>query len=201
MTTTPSQRRHVAEASHHGHAAAVDTTKVAQHFGTYRVLQVPTPQDRRVMLWTTAVAVALLTGWGVIRFRRDGVDGALDVLVYVIGIAAASVLMGLAGRWWGPQTRLDANGVRVMTGLTGGRHIVAWDEVTDVQAASRFGGHPVAVLRDGARLELPGVPVAVVEHLGAAPAEEGSRVAPSSKAPAVPSAQDDGAWEGPFRRG
>ncbi|TNM59804.1 PH domain-containing protein [Streptomyces sp. NP160] len=179
----------------------MDTAKVEGDYGTYRVRHGETARERRITWWITAVAVVLLAGWCVIGFQRDGFEGALKVALYVVVIAAVNVMVRLARRWWEPQTRLDTSGVRVMTGLTGGRRVIAWDEITEVRAASRFTGHPVVVLRDGGQVKLPGVPAAVGERLCAAATEGGRKAVLPLSPPAAPSVNGDDAWEGPFRQG
>ncbi|WP_218974923.1 PH domain-containing protein, partial [Streptomyces sp. NP160] len=116
-----------------------------------------------VLVPATGLVVAL--GAVVWAFAADGGSLTRQVLTGggLTGVPWEALLVLAAGcavlRWGrSAQTRtvVDADAVAVTSGRRERR--VGWDEVSGVEPARRFETWPTAVLTDGTRLELPGVP-------------------------------------------
>lgn len=108
----------------------------------------------RSLAWTLLAGMALVLGQGVWRYTSGGVELADDLFGLVFRVAVVALLVGVFLRAGGttiaaPQHLVVHDGVR--------RFEFTLAQITRIdQHGGREGA--VAVLRDGRRIELPGVP-------------------------------------------
>lgn len=151
-----------------------------------------TPRARTLLLWLTPVVVAA-GGWVVVQKVSAEGWGALGVLgPQVVMVTWLAVWLRRP-----PQTRFTSEGLAVRSEPWRTRS-VAWADVVAVRPPSRFEEHPVALLTDGERVPLVGLPVVVAEQMAAVTSVE-RPPAPSPTAAGVP--DPDEHLDGPFQRG
>ncbi|TNM58379.1 PH domain-containing protein [Streptomyces sp. NP160] len=142
-----------------------------------------------VLVWALVAEGASLVDTAV---PGDGLDGVPWEVLLLVGACFRLVRWVRSGA---PHTEVGGDGLVVSSGR--GRRRIGWHDVAAVVPARRFAWWPTAVLTDGTRVELPGVPPEVAarlaEVLGAA----------TRQPPPARSRDDDadGGWDGPFRTG
>lgn len=110
----------------------------------------------RTLAWTLLAALALVLAQGVWRYTNGGVALEEDLFGLVFRVAVVALLVGVYLRAGG-ATMVSSQGIIVHDGIRRLEYPVA--QVTKIdQHGAREGA--VAVLKDGRRVELPGVPAA-----------------------------------------
>ena len=113
------------------------------------------------LAWTVLAALVLIVGQGVWRYSSGEVTPGEDVVGLVLRVVVVGLLVGVYLRAGGATTA-TREGLVVHDGVR--RRTVPRAEITKVEEdPSRNGA--VAVLRDGRRLELPGVGAAQVREV------------------------------------
>lgn len=147
-----------------------------------------------VVVLGVLVRALVVDGTGLVGALLPG-DGLGGVPWEALLVAGGGYLLVRWVRSGEARTVLDAEGVEVASGRR--RRRVGWHEVAAVEPARRFAWWPTAVLADGTRLELPGLPPEVAGQLAEL---FGAR----TRQPPPARSQDDdadGGWDGPFRTG
>lgn len=105
------------------------------------------------LAWTVLAALLLIVGQGVWRYTRGGVPPEQDLLGLVLRVVVVALLVGIYLRSGG-STSASRDGLTVHDGVR--QHQLPAADVSKVEEDPARNG-AVAVLRNGRRVELPGV--------------------------------------------